>query len=535
MFERATKQLVRQIDPNGVLIAPSLNDSKKLKLLAVVLKKPKVWFWQKAKYRPTAFTLNDLLEKGEINPVRDEKEFLKYEATYKSAASGSVEVGNETVSLNVTGRGRSKLSLSLGTLKKEDMNIPKLLNESKNKKVDLTHSLIQQSSKMKRIFTLLKERIFTTCECSISYTGLQQGSCYSAFGKYSEMALMKESGELRYDSDVALNIPPGTVMAYSVIEMSISNDGYFELRVEPDGIEADDTSKNPGSSEVDGPWALQEIQKVSSLSSLERALSDVQTRFCVLTDLTSECRSTLLLHLREILLDRPSLSVLVDRLEVLNSGEAPLLQNELLDNKSHFISEVLDLLKSEPHNQSGKTAASVPNQNGSQISTANHSASASELNGSSPRAEKQNGCHTDVSHQNGCSTKSSKQNKQILMAMHMLLSAVEELTDAGLQLLESFCTSEGLRSLQDLVNLLMANSEPLSKDAIPVFLQKDDEFHRVVDLFKSCDVLVKREDDLMFADITCEKGFLPFVLCIAISGLACLIDSNNESTGVFSE
>lgn len=68
MFERATKQLVQQIDPNGVLIPPSLNDSKKLKLLAVVLKKPKVWFWQKAKYRPTAFTLNDLLEKGEINP-----------------------------------------------------------------------------------------------------------------------------------------------------------------------------------------------------------------------------------------------------------------------------------------------------------------------------------------------------------------------------------------------------------------------------------------------------------------------------------
>lgn len=42
-----------------------------------------------------------------------------------------------------------------------------------------------------------------------------------------QIALIKESGELRYDSDVALNIPPGTVMAYSVIEMSISSDGHF--------------------------------------------------------------------------------------------------------------------------------------------------------------------------------------------------------------------------------------------------------------------------------------------------------------------
>ncbi|XP_057210677.1 gasdermin-E-like isoform X1 [Triplophysa rosa] len=476
MFDKVTKQLVRQIDPNGVLIPASFNDSKKLKLLAVVWKKPKMWFFGKAKYSPTHFTLNDLLEKGEIIPERDERDFLKCNATYKSSGSGSVDLGNEAVGLNVTGQGSSELHLSLDTLRKEDMDIPKLLKDSQGRKVNLGHGLIQQFLKGKIMLTLLKERIFTTCESAISYTGQEQGSCSSTLKGHPMKMAMKAKGELKCNSDLKMNIPAGTVFAYSVIKMSISSDGYIELCFEPDGIESDDISEDPDYSEVDGPWALQEIEEGYSLNSLKTALSDVQTRFCVLTDLTSECRSTLLLHLREILLDRPSLSVLVDRLEVLSSGEAPLLQNELLDNKSHFISEVLDLLKSEPHN-----------------------------------------------------------SEQILVAMHMLLSAVEELTDAGLQLLESFCTSEGLRSLQDLVNLLMANSEPLSKDAIPVFLQKDDEFHRVVDLFKSCDVLVKREDDLMFADVTCEKGFLPFVLCIAISGLACLIDSNNESTGVCSQ
>ncbi|XP_056597090.1 gasdermin-E-like isoform X2 [Triplophysa dalaica] len=465
MLDKAIKQLVRQSDPDGDLIPASFNDSRKLELLAVVWKKPKTWFFGKDKYRVTDFDLNHLLEKGcrPIEPERKEGEFLKLNATYQNYGSGSVEVGDEA--LNVTGLGSSKLHFSFDTLGKEYMDIPKLLEDSQGRKVDLSHGLIKQFLKGKLLLTLLKERIFTTCESTISYSGQEQGSCSSTLKGHSKMMSMKAKGELKRNSDQIMTIPARTVVAYSVIKMMISSDGYIELCFEPDGIESDDISEDPDYSEVDGPWGLQKIEEGCSISSLKTALLDVQTRFCVLTDLTSECRSTLLLNLREILLDQTSLSVLVDRLEVLRRGEDQLLQNEFED-ENDIICEVLELL-SEPDN-----------------------------------------------------------SEQILVAMHKLLSAIEELTDDGLQLLESFCSPEGLRSLQDLVNLLMANSEPLSKDTIPVFLQKEDTFHRVVDLFKSCNVLLKREDDLMFADVTCEKGFLPYVLCIAISGLSCLIDGN---------
>jgi len=60
------------------------------------------------------------------------------------------------------------------------------------------------------------------------------------------------------------------------------------------------------------------------------------------------------------------------------------------------------------------------------------------------------------------------------------------------------------------------------KDAIPVFLQSDDEFHRVEALFKSCNVLLRKENDTLTSEITCGEGFLPIVLCIAIHGLASL-------------
>lgn len=68
MFDKAIKQLVRQSDPDGVLIPASLNDSRKLKMLAVVWKKPKTWFFGKDKYRATDFTLSDLLENEFIHP-----------------------------------------------------------------------------------------------------------------------------------------------------------------------------------------------------------------------------------------------------------------------------------------------------------------------------------------------------------------------------------------------------------------------------------------------------------------------------------
>ncbi|XP_055074882.2 gasdermin-E isoform X2 [Misgurnus anguillicaudatus] len=514
MFDRATKKLVRQIDPNGALIATSRpNDSNKLRPLAVVFKKPKAWFWQETTYRPTSFTLNDLLKGKEIKPVLEKSEFLKYEATYKNTISGSLEVGNKVA--GVQGQGRSKLHVSFGTLQKEDVDIPILLKDCRGRKVDLGHKFIQQSLKWKKVFTLLKERIFTTCECSISYVGREQGSCFTGFGGFSEM-FIKESGELQYDSDLYLRIPPGTIMAYSVMEMSIDSNGYFELSLGPDGIEADDNSQDSDSSEADGPLPLEEIQKGSALSSLNKALSDVHSRFYSLNDLSCECRSSLLLHLRKILLKRPILSALVDRLEVPTSEEAPFLpKNELSDLLTDTF---LDLLNCEQF-KSKIREATVTNQNGSQTSTANHSGqpSASELNGS----EKQNG-ETAVSHHNGTSTKSNKQSDRLRVAMHMLLSALEELTDAGLKLLEHFCSPEGLRSLQDFVNLLIADDMPLSKDSIPVFLQKDEEFSEVKELFNLCSVLLKEEDNVLFAEVTCEEGFLPLVLCIVINGLACL-------------
>ncbi|XP_043073854.1 gasdermin-E isoform X2 [Puntigrus tetrazona] len=519
MFEKATKRLVEQTDSKGALIAASsLNDSRKLQLLAVVHKIQKGWFWQQTKYKPTEFKLNDLLEGDPIKPVCEEEEFVKFEGEYKNSVAGAVEVAGSTICINANGQGTSKLCLSLGMLKKEAVDIPKLLNLTNGRKLDLTGSFFKKLSSKKQTLTVVKERIVTTCNCVISYTELDKAGCHAEIG-CTEM-YMKDSCKFHHRFKTKCDIPPQTVLAYSVIEMIIEGQGYFDWNVGSSGVESDDISSNPlpSFSEVDGPGPR--IQPGFSLTTLKKDLADVRARFCALADLSAESRSSILLLLRTILKDPCILSALVDQLEVLSSGEAPcFLTSELSEEQSQNISAFLDLLKFD---QPDKT--SLSSYNGCQISTTNHNdpSLAFELNGSSSAAEEQNGCHTAVSHENGCSTKASRQNTELMYAMQMLMNALQELMDAGLELLEPFCTSEGLQSLQDLVIHLTTSDMPLCKDSIPVSLQID--FHRVEELFQSCGVSLKKENGTVTSEVTCKKGFLPMVLCIAIHGLASFVD-----------
>lgn len=60
MFATATRNFVEEVDPDGGLIpVSSLKDS--ISVLSVVVKRKRFWLWQKPKYIPTDFKLNDLL------------------------------------------------------------------------------------------------------------------------------------------------------------------------------------------------------------------------------------------------------------------------------------------------------------------------------------------------------------------------------------------------------------------------------------------------------------------------------------------
>lgn len=73
MFATASRNFVEEVDRGGSLIpVSSLNDT--IALLTVVVKKKRPWVWQKPKYLPTDFTLNDLLTEGvHIQPGKHQR------------------------------------------------------------------------------------------------------------------------------------------------------------------------------------------------------------------------------------------------------------------------------------------------------------------------------------------------------------------------------------------------------------------------------------------------------------------------------
>lgn len=60
MFATATRNFVEEVDHGGLLIpVSSLNDA--IAVLTVVVKRKRFWCWQKPKYIPTDFDLNNIL------------------------------------------------------------------------------------------------------------------------------------------------------------------------------------------------------------------------------------------------------------------------------------------------------------------------------------------------------------------------------------------------------------------------------------------------------------------------------------------
>lgn len=60
MFATVTRNFVEEVDHGGLLIpVSSVNDS--VCVMTVVVKHKRFWFWQRPKYIPTDFDLNDIL------------------------------------------------------------------------------------------------------------------------------------------------------------------------------------------------------------------------------------------------------------------------------------------------------------------------------------------------------------------------------------------------------------------------------------------------------------------------------------------
>ncbi|XP_064205244.1 gasdermin-E-like [Anguilla rostrata] len=389
---------------------------------------------------------------------------LKYEGTFGNTVSGKLEGGVGQMNVNLEGKGMCNLQFSFGNLKKQKVDICKLLEASRDRMLNLKHGLLRQVQGRGRgrgqgrgrqaVLTVLKERIVSTQSCSISQQVQGLGSCsamLSLIAPTNVKVSVQENGSLQKDCSISLEIPEGTVLAYSVMELHVHPDGQYELCLQPDTL---------GGCEVDGPirgseeeWGPKDGEQ--PISILQKELSALQAHFQCLATLPAPTRSSLFRNLQQVLHDRPAVSVLQNAVEELMEGGPCSLKEleELTPCQQQWARGVLDLLQNAP-----------------------------------------------------------PPSPALLTSVHLLLSAVEEMSDAGLVHLSTCCSPTVLKSLQDLVNGGMVNGESALAD--------EGVCQRAELLFSSSNMVLKM--GRLEVESGAQPGLRPLFLCIAVQGLATL-------------
>ncbi|XP_034729644.1 gasdermin Eb isoform X1 [Etheostoma cragini] len=463
MFATATRNFVEEVDNGGLLIpVSSLNDT--IALLTVVVKRKRFWLWQKPKYIPSDFNLNDILT-GDIpmKPEVIETDFIKYNGTFGDNIQGTVDANFVHSNVSVEGKDSSKLQSSFGSLKKEEVEVQKLLQDSKSRVLDMSHDLIQQTKeKPRQVFGFVKERIVTTQPSSVIeevQQGAQCGGGLSLCGPKRLKISLKENGSLSKDSNITMEIPIHTTIAYGLLELEIKQDGRFELCLMSDttgGFEVDGVSKRRPLGVFGAP--------ASEKSYLRQELEQLSNHFQLLSSLPATTRSFLLQQITKVMEDRVACSSLQNALEQMCLDKKPALG---------------DVTTTEPQKQNIRAILDLLEQSGQVEST------------------------------------------PVLTALNLVTSALDEMTNDCVAVLGMCCSLTVLQALEQLVQCVTGKGE-LHLSSAGLAALTEDVYEKTEHLFASSNVSLKRDGDTLKTEISHLAGNRPLVLCIAVRGLASL-------------
>ncbi|XP_027788502.2 gasdermin-E [Marmota flaviventris] len=234
MFAKATRNFLKEVDADGNLISVSnLNDSDKLQLLSLVTKKKRYWCWQRPKYQFLSVTLGDVLTEDQfLSPVVVESDFVKYEGKFENHVSGTIETILGKVKLNIGGKGLVESQSSFGTLRKQEVDLQQLIRDAAERKINLKNPVLQQVlERRNEVLCVLIQKIVTTQKCVISEHVQIEEKCGGMVGiqtKTVQVSAM-EDGNVTKDTNVVLEIPAATTIAYGIIELYVELDGRFEF------------------------------------------------------------------------------------------------------------------------------------------------------------------------------------------------------------------------------------------------------------------------------------------------------------------
>ncbi|XP_029089784.1 gasdermin-E [Monodon monoceros] len=492
MFAKATRNFLREVDAGGNLITVSnLNDSDKLQLLSLVTKKKRLWCWQRPKYQFLSVTLGDVLTEDQfLSPVVVESDFVKYEGKFENHVSGTLETAMGKVKLSIGGRGLVESQSSFGTLRKQEVDLQQLIGVAQERTINLKDSVLQQVLERKNeVLCVLTQKIVTTRTCVISEHVQIEEKCGGMVGIQTKTVQVSatDDGNIIKDSNVVLEIPAPTTIAYGVIELYVRADGQFEfclLQGKHGGFEHERRSDSAFPDLLplrefafwDTPDAGQGLPASDGpLSVLKQATLFLERNFHPFVELPEQQQRALNDVLQAVLFDEELLLVLEQVCEDIVSSLSPSLA-------------VLGKLK--PSQQQDLVAF---------LRLVGYS-----VQGECPGPE-------DVVH-----------NRKLLSTAYFLVSALAEMPDNAAGLLGTCCKLQIIPTLCHLLHALSDDGVSDLEDPVLAPLKDTERFGIVQRLFASADINLERLQPSVKVATRKDPNVFPLILYISLNGLCAL-------------
>lgn len=500
MFAKATRNFLKEVDAGGDLISVShLNDSDKLQLLSLVTKKKRYWCWQRPKYQFLSATLGDVLTEGHcLSPVVVESDFVKYESKCENHKSGTIGTVMGKVKLNVGGKGLVESQSSFGTLRKQEVDVQQLIQDAVGRTVNLDSLVLQQVLESRNeVLCVLTQKIVTTQKCVISEHVQSEETCGGMVGIQTKIVQVSamEDGTITTDTNVMLEIPAATTIAYGIMELYVKKDGQFEfclLQGKHGGFEQE---RKVDSVYLD-PLAYREFafldmpdggQGISSqdgpLRVLKQATLHLERSFRPFAVLPAQQQMALFCILQKILFDEELLRALEqvcdDMAGGLWSSQAILAMEELTGSQKQDLTAFLKLV-------------------------------GYRVQGEHP------GPQDEVS------------NQKLFATAYFLVSALAEMPDNATVFLGTCCKLHVIPSLCHLLHALSDDSVCDFQDPTLAPLRDTEKFDIVQRLFASADIALERMQFSAKATILKDSCMFPLILHITLSGLYTLSKEHEE-------
>ncbi|XP_059568562.1 gasdermin-E isoform X2 [Myotis daubentonii] len=492
MFAKATRNFLREVDDGGNLIAVSnLNDSDKLQLLSLVTKKNRFWCWQRPKYQFLSVSLGDVLTEDQcVNPVVVESDFVKYEGKFENHVSGAIETALGKVKLNVGGKGLVESQSSFGSLRKQEVDLQQLLGQAAGRRINLKSPLLQQVlERRNEVLCVLTQKIVTTQKCVISERVQIEEKCGGMVGIQTKTVQVSatEDGTVAKDTNVVLEIPAPTTIAYSVIELYVKLDGQFEfclLQGKCGGFEherrIDSIFLDPQPFREFAFGDMPDAGRESSvpdgpLSALKQATVPLERNFQPFAQLPEQQQTALSRVLQAVLFDEELLLVLEQVCDDVVSGLSPsqAILGELKPPQRQNLTAFLRLV----------------------------------------------GCSVQGRHPG---PEGAVSDRKLFSTAYFLVSALAEMPDNGAALLGTCCELRIIPSLCHLLSALSAGGESDLEDIALAPLRETERFGIVRRLLATADINLERRQSAVRA-VTCKVPNLsPLVLYVSLNGLRAL-------------